>query len=351
MITLRSGLTVGQDAPVRVNCNIGCNSEDEYSKELAKIKAIKETGAVPDMMMDLSLVRMQKPLYLVAQEKLQVETGTVLSYIPFCKDKGLEWEICKDYLYELCDNGISFVTIHFTANNELLQLATETRKVPVTSRGGGMCLYDQKINNHDNQFYAHIDEIAEIVCRYDVAVSLGSTFRPANIFEACDEVHIKETQKQLEVCKYLQSKDVKVMVENVGHIGLDKIEQHANVLRKFCAPIMPLGPLPTDVALDMDHINNAIGASFAAYLDCAHIINSVTRYEHSHSDFSVESIIEGIKTARLAAHVVNVSKGIDLDCDRKIATLRENNKSCMIDGATCSRCSNVCPLKQTYISQ
>lgn len=345
MITLQNGLAVGPGAPVRVNCNIGCNSETEYFEELKKIEVIKTYGAIPDMMMDLSLVRVPKPLYAVVRDVLQIETGMVLSYIPFSKEKGLHWNICKDYLYELCENGVSFVTIHFTACNELLQIAKDARRVPVTSRGGGICLYDQKINNRDNLFYAHIDEIAEIAKQNNVTISLGSTFRPANIFEACDEVHLKETKMQLDVCKYLQGKGVKVMVENVGHIGLDKIEQHAKLLREFCAPIMPLGPLPTDAAQDMDHINNAIGASFAAYYGCAHIINSVTRYEHSRSDFSAESVIEGIKAARLAAHVVNVSKGIDIEYDRQVATLRENSKSCMIDGSTCSRCSSVCPLK------
>lgn len=64
MITLRNGLAVGSGAPVRVNCNIGCNSEKEYASELQKIEAIKVSGSIPDMMMDLSLIRMHKPLYL-----------------------------------------------------------------------------------------------------------------------------------------------------------------------------------------------------------------------------------------------------------------------------------------------
>ena len=89
MIMLRNGLTVGPGAPVRVNCNIGCNSETEYVEELKKIEAINAYGSIPDMMMDLSLVRMTKPLYVVVREELQVETGTVLSYIPFSKEKGL----------------------------------------------------------------------------------------------------------------------------------------------------------------------------------------------------------------------------------------------------------------------
>lgn len=155
-------------------------------------------------------------------------------------------------------------------------------------------------------FMQHIDEIAEIVLQSGVAISLGSTFRPANIFDACGEVHIKETQAQLEVSRYLHQNGVKVMVENVGHIGLDKLEEHSSLLRRFEAPIMPLGPLPTDDAIGMDHVDNAIGAAFAAYWDCAHIINAVTRQEHTGVPISVDDAIEAIKSARLAAHAVNV---------------------------------------------
>ena len=142
-------------------------------------------------------------IILKLKEELNVETGTVLSYIPFSKANGLQWEICKDYLYELCENGISFITIHFTASRELFELAKKIRKIPSTSRGGAMCLYDCINNDRDNISLQYIDEIAEVSMQYGVAISLGSTFRPANIFDACDEVHIKETKSQLEVCHYL----------------------------------------------------------------------------------------------------------------------------------------------------
>lgn len=345
LITLRNGLTIGLGAPVRVNCNIGCNSESEYIEELKKIETIKASGSIPDMMMDLSLVRMPKPLYVVAREELQAEIGTVLSYLHFSKETGLQWEVCRDYLYELCENGISFVTIHFTASRELLDLAKSTRKIPVTSRGGAMCLYDCMKNERDNIYMQHIDEIAEIVRRYDVTISLGSTFRPANIFDACDEAHIKETQAQLEVSRYLHRKGVKVMIENIGHIGLDKLEQHSDLLKQFGAPIMPLGPLPTDDAIGTDHVNNAIGSAFAAYWDCAHIINAVTRQEHTGALISADDTIEAICSARLAAHAVNVSRGMELEKDKMIVEKRVHKQSCLVSDSVCIRCNDCCPLK------
>ena len=345
MIQLRNGLAVGSGAPVRVNCNIGCNTEKEYATELKKIESIKAYGSIPDIMMDLSLIRMQKPLYLIAQEKLNVETGTVLSYIPFRKENGLQWESCKDYLYELCVNGISFITIHFTASRELFELAKKIRKIPSTSRGGAMCLYDCINNDRDNIFLQHIDEIAEVSMQYGVAISLGSTFRPANIFDACDEVHIKETKSQLEVCHYLHRKGVNVIVENIGHIGLDKLEHHSDLLKQFDAAIMPLGPLPTDDAIGIDHVNNAIGAAFAAYWDCAHVINAVTRQEHTGAQISVDDTIEAICSARLAAHAVNVAKGMELDNDKIIVDQRIYKQSCLVSDSICTRCIDCCPLK------
>lgn len=344
MLNLKYGLTLGQDAPVRINCNIGCNSAEGYDLVIRKIDAIKMTRLIPDMMMDLSLTRMPKPLYQVAHEELGVEVGTVLSYIPFSKSNGLDWEVCRQYLIELCENGISFVTIHFTARIELYELARSIRKIPVTSRGGAMCIYDMNLRQRENAFMQHIDEIVDIAIQYDVAISLGTTFRPSNIFNACDDVHLQETNEQLKICQYLQSKGVKVIVENIGHIGLDKLEKHAKLLKQINAPIMPLGPLTTDSAIGYDHVANAIGGSFAAYWGCAHVINCVTRQEHTGMPISIADTLEAIRSAKIAAHSVNVSRGIELGEDRLIADKRESTKRCMGVNKSCERCDEVCPL-------
>ena len=48
--------------------------------------------------MDLSLYRAEKPIYKHIQEILNIPVGTVLAYIPFSKENGLEWSECRDYL-------------------------------------------------------------------------------------------------------------------------------------------------------------------------------------------------------------------------------------------------------------
>ena len=333
---------------VKLNCNIGCNSKDTYYTELEKIRKIKESGCIPDMMMDLSLYRAEKPLYKQIQVILNVPVGTVLAYIPFSEDKGLEWNVSQDYLMELGKNKVSFVTIHFTANAHLWEIAKRDRHIAVTSRGGAMCLYDiEKNSRKQNLFYDHIDEIAEIARQYNITISLGSTFRPSNIFDACDEVHTRETEEQLAICKYLQQKGLNVMVENVGHMPLDKMENHAKLLRQFNAPIMPLGPIPTDTAVGQDHISAAVGAAFLCYHGCADIINCVTRYEHTGEEITAEAIIESIKAMRVVAQTINVYRGIEdaIGIERNMDQLRSEKRSCVVGEGQCNRCHHVCPLR------
>ena len=352
MITFKDGLTIGSNSPIRVNCNVGCNSKTDIESELSKLKFIQSCNELPDMMMDLSLIELEYPLYKCIKDKLGIPFGVVLSYRRFTKSKGYQWKDIRNVFLQLCNDGVSFVTIHFTADLDLFYKARQIRKIPVTSRGGGMVLYDCRINNRtQNIFREHIDEIADISLKYNVVISLGTTFRPGTILDACDSIHIEETLRQLNICKLLQSKGVKVMVENIGHITLDKISTHSKLLNRFNAPIMPLGPLPTDVAINEDHIANAIGASFAAYIGCAHIINCVTRYEHSKSAITQEATVEAIRAAKVAAHIADLSRNFnDANLyDTIITNNRMKAHSCFADSKNCTRCSTVCPLKLTSI--
>lgn len=350
MITLKGGLTIGGDSPIRINCNVGCNSIADFEPELSKLKFIQSCKELPDMMMDLSLIELANPLYNYIKNRLELPFGTVLSYHRFTKSKGIQWENIRDAFLRLCCDGISFVTVHFTADIDLFTQAKQIRKIPVTSRGGAMVLHDTIINNRaQNIFREHIDEIVDISLKYDVVISLGATFRPGTVIDACDSIHIEETLRQLNICRQLQNKGVKVMVENVGHITLDKISNHSRLLKEFNAPIMPLGPLPTDAAVNEDHIANAIGSAFAAYFGCAHVINCVTRYEHLESTITQEVTVEAIKAARLAAHIADLSRNQNEARlhDVLITNKRVKEHSCIANGKTCARCSTVCPLNFT----
>lgn len=338
-------LKVGEVHQVRVNCNVGANTPEQMGYERERLKAIKNSGLLPDTFMDLSIGHYDELLYKYIIREFGCPVGVVPAY-GFPPSRITLQQEALDILKRLADGGIAFLTLHLTANRDLLEIAKRTRKIPVTSRGGAIVLKQALDSNSENIWVSILPQIVDLAKEYGIVISLGSTFRPAGIDEACDEVHLKETEEQLKYCKLLQKEGVQVMVENVGHIALNQLEEHCKRLKQFDAPIMPLGPLPTDCAEDEDHVAAAIGASMMGYWNCAHIINCVTRSEHSNPIFTIEETLEAIRTAKLAAHIIDVARGINSEKDTEMLNMRAENRSCIIeDGGDCHRCSMYCPLK------
>lgn len=338
-------IEAGGDSPIKVNCNVGANSFEQMAYEYERLKAIKDSNLLPDTFMDLSIGHYDEPLYKEIIREFGCPVGMVPAYT-FPASLRITSDYALDTLKRLADDGLSFFTLHLTAKKDLLELAKRTRKIPVTSRGGSIVLMQAIESNSENIWVSILPQIINLTKAHGIVISLGTTFRPAGIEEACDGVHIRETEEQLKYCKLLQKEGVQVMVENVGHIGLNRLEEHCRRLRQFDAPIMPLGPLPTDCAEDEDHIAAAIGASLMGYWSCAHIINCITRSEHTKSFFSIEETLEGIKTAKLAAHIIDVARGINVEEDARMLEKRASLQNCLGDAyGDCFRCAQYCPLK------
>ena len=343
--TSNSCIEVGGNSPIRVNCNVGINNEAGRVYEIERLEAIHQNEQQPDTFMDLSVGVLEKPFYKEIQERFDCPVGFVPSYI-LPVDKVITKSDAISIIKRLAEDGISFLTLHLTASIDLYERAKATRKIPITSRGGSAVLYQMKQSGNGNIWMACLPEIIEIAKAYGIIISLGTAFRPAGITDACDEVHLKETEEQLRLCKMLQAEGVSVMVENVGHITIDRLEKHCELLRQMEAPIMPLGPTPTDCAVGADHIAASVGAAFMSYWGCAHVINCVTRAEHQNSSFTIEETLEAIRCAKLTAHIIDIARGIESDKDYKIYEQRAKQQNCLAStGTDCERWSMYCPLK------
>lgn len=343
--SVSGSLKVGQGCPIRVNCNVGINSQTGREYEIKRLNAIKASDYQPDTFMDLSTGLFERPFYKEIQLRFGCPIGFVPSYL-LPLNKAVSDVQAIDIIKRLADDGIAFITLHLTASHELYQEAKAMRRIPVTSRGGNVVL--QHITQTGrNIWLTCLPEITAIVKQYGMAISLGTTFRPAGIIDACDIIHLKETEAQIKLCHTLQAEGVQVLVENVGHISLDRLEKHCQRLKECNAPIMPLGPTPTDIALGNDHTAAAIGAAFMGYWGCAHIINCITRAEHTNSVFTIEETLEAIQSARLAAHIVDLAQGIGLGEDELVYEKRANSRNCLAGtGKDCTRCDKLCPLKR-----
>lgn len=349
---------IGHDFPVKINTNIGVSHKRRYDIELKKIKMLTKLSYRPDTIMDHTIVDLKYPFWKTILKEYDGPVGTLPHYLSYEDNKGIDKNRFIELFEEMAESGVSFMTIHPTATLELYELAKIKRNIPTTSRGGSNLIKDSIINNRNENIIAdNYDKILAISKKHNMALSIGTTFRPACIEEALDDVHIKETKLQLAYVKKTKQQGVKVLMEGIGHITIDKMEIYCKYLKKYKIPFMPLGPIPTDSTIGFDHVSSAIGAAFLCYFGLSCIINSVTREEHTGGVPNYESILEGLMSARVAAHSVNVSKYDKLKkMDYAVAIQRSKMKTCKVSGGIfsyfaekvsesgCTRCCHECPL-------
>lgn len=351
-------LLIGPQMLLKVNTNIGVSDVTNLEVELRKLKYISELRFAPDTMMDHTYVPVERPLWKYMVEEFKGPVGTLPHYSTFDVNDGIDKERLLETIEEMALGGVSFMTLHPTATISLLEIAKECRRIPTTSRGGAVVLKDAILNNRDeNIFVDNFEDILKIFKKYNMTLSVGTTFRPACINEALDRVQMEEIREQKKYIDIAKASGVNVIMEGIGHISIDLIPDYCKLINRYNTPLMPLGPMPTDATIGFDHVTSAIGATVTVLNGNVGIINSVTREEHTGNVPSDESIVEGLKTARVVAHSINVARFPKYrEIDNAIAENRANNRSCVIkggifaneevneEGSGCSRCRYECPL-------
>lgn len=358
-------ILIGTECMLKVNMNVGVSNEEFYDVEVDKITKISSLPYRPDSMMDHTIVPLKKPLWKTMIEVFDGAVGTLPHYLVFDENKGIDENDLFDNLLDMVRGGVSFMTLHPTADLNIYNRAVASHRiVPTTSRGGYVLLKDQAINRRTENIIAkHFERIMEIFRDNNVAVSIGTVFRPATIHEALDEFHREETILQKKYIDIAKSHGVQVMMEGIGHISLDKMEEYANIIRPYNVPLMPLGPMPSDEIIGFDHISNALGGLSMAQTGVVGMINSVTREEHTGKVPSFDSILEGLKTARATAHCYNIGKFPQYkNATEVIGVTRAQHETCVQRGGifgftsvddkeseSCTRCRRECPLKKIIV--
>jgi len=296
----------GKGLQLKINSSVGLSDESQFQNEADKISKIASFDFLPDIMMDLSIISVKNPIYQIVQEKIGCPVGTVPVYACFDSEKGIDKNKFLEEIERQAQNGVSFMTLHFTAIDDIYR-KTMKRNISVISRGGSLVLRDLYLNKRKQNFLLeYFDDICKILKKYSVVVSVGTTFRPSTLYDALDTIQLSEIRMQKDIIKSLRKRGISVMMEGVGHISLNALKKYVELIRDdFYVPFMPLGPIPTDRAIGWDHISAAIGASYMALLDGADIINAVTREEHTGGVPNTNSIYEAIKSAQVVVNSIN----------------------------------------------
>ena len=358
----------GPGALIKVNTSVGCSNVRELKVELEKVDTIARAGYRPDVMMDLSTVRPREPLYRYISASLGIPVGTLPHYLCYKPRRGVDVQQLLEEIERQAEGGVAWMTLHLSPTRELNDISRRTRETATTARGGGIVVRDMLLHDRNESVLAErFSDIAIILKRNNVALSLGTTYRPANTVDALDSAHVKELERQTVFYNEARRLGIPVMLEAVGHMRLKDFAQFTRFIRRnlrFPGPVMALGPIPTDAAVGNDHIANALGAGMLAFEGGTNIVNSVTREEHTGQVPSHDSILEGLRAARIAAHAVNISLFPELDfpAENEVIRKRDHNYTCVVQGGLfdqsaetrfamgCTRCGNECPLLVNFVT-
>lgn len=362
---------VGQGLRTKINVNLGvskdCCSLDDELKKVEKAIDMKA-----EAIMDLSSYGKTEEFRrrLIEMSTAMIGTVPVYDAVGFY-DKDLESITSNEFIRVIekhARDGVDFITIHAGINREAVQTFKRNKRLlNIVSRGGSLIYAWMELNNRENPFYEHFDEILDICAEHDVTISLGDACRPGSIEDSTDASQIKELITLGELAKRAWKKNVQVIIEGPGHMRLNEIAANVLLEKKLCggAPFYVLGPIVTDVAPGYDHITSAIGGAIAA-ANGADFLCYVTPAEHLRLP-TLEDMKEGIIAAKIAAHAADLAKGIhnadkwdykmsrarqELDWERMFSLAmdpekakRYRDESTPEDKDTCTMCGKMCAVR------
>lgn len=328
---------------------IGKSHLRQHDIQVEKIRRMAGSEKPPHIISDLSIVSSANDVPL--WKTVLCETEAVAACLPVYTAKIRNGLIDASELLEIAieqmEGGVGLLTIHPTPTIRIKQMSNR-RLTPCTSRGGGLIIADAETRGwrDENAYLKILPELIAHAAKNGVVLSLGAAFRSANIFDSCDEAQLAEIDFQIELAELIRSHGVGVIIESPGHARPRDIRRIAELLRSTGFPVMPLGPIPTDTAIGMDHVASAIGGTIMGLEGCAQILAAVTREEHTGGVPTVDSTLEAVAATFVAAHVIDIHM-LNHDAeDHLIAKLRADNRTCVADkiSSGCDRCVRACPL-------
>lgn len=366
---------IGTGLKTKMNVNLGVSGDcQDYESELDKVKLSLKFGA--EAIMDLSNYGKTNTFRkkLIAMSPAMIGTVPMYDAIGYLEKDLLEITP-EDFMRVVrahAEEGVDFMTIHAGINKRAVEtFKRDGRRTNIVSRGGSLLFAWMEMTGNENPFYEYYDEFLEILREYDVTISLGDALRPGCIDDSSDASQISELIELGHLTKRAWAKDVQVMVEGPGHMGINEIAANMTLQKRLChnAPFYVLGPLVTDIAPGYDHITAAIGGAIAA-ASGADFLCYVTPAEHLRLP-DLNDVKDGIIATKIAAHAADIAKGIPnaRDWDNQMSDARrkidwDTMFELAIDGEkakayyestppeekhSCSMCGKMCAVRTTNL--
>ena len=352
---------IGKGLFTKVNVNLGTSSTKVcVDEEIQKARIAETFGAdtVSDLSMGGDINEIRKEIF--SHTTLPITTVPIYQAVV---EYGLKKMTSDDIMATLrmqAEQGMSSMVIHGVNREILGELRRKKRLLGIVSKGGSITSAFMLMNQCENPFVEHFDDVLSICRRHDIVLSLGNTARSGCIHDRRDRMQLAEIRQNVHLAHQARSAGVQVIIEGAGgHIRIDRIAPMVKYYKKQSPfPLFVAGPLPTDVAVGYDHIAGAAGAS-AASVAGADYLCYITPAEHLGLP-SPDAVKEGLIAFRIAAHIGDTVKyGTEAE-DTRIARLRaaldrEGQIRCSMDPqrarelsdgeSECTMCGEFCAIR------
>ena len=352
---------IGKGLLTKVNVNLGTSSTKVcIGEEIQKARIAETFGAdtISDLSMGGDINAIRKEIF--SHTTLPITTVPVYQAVV---EHGLKNMTADDIMATFrmqAEQGISSIVIHGVNREMLGELRRKKRILGIVSKGGSITSAFMLMNQSENPFIEHFDEVISICRQHDIVLSLGNTARSGCIHDRRDRIQLAEIRQNVQLAHQAHSAGVQVIIEGAGgHIRSDRIAPLVKYYKKQSPfPLFVAGPLPTDVAVGYDHIAGAAGASTASAAGADYLCY-ITPAEHLGLP-GPDAVKEGLIAFRIAAHIGDTVKyGREVE-DTKIAQLRaeldrEGQIRCSMDpqrarelsdgDAECTMCGEFCAIR------
>jgi phosphomethylpyrimidine synthase len=316
----------GKGCKTLIIASVGSSApKDKLAVEIEKALIAQNVGA--DVVTDHSFYGDIPDYHKALVSDLDILVSTVGCYElaarhPAYNFQDIDSRLPIDILREQVERGVDMITVHASFTRDHLPLLVDSKRlIPMTSKGGGIVSAFMRTTGKENPYYEYFDAILDIFAEYDVTLSLGTSFRPATVCDHWDSLIAVELERMGELVKRAIGKNVKVMVEGIGHAAIDEIPFHVRTAKMLCSEVpYRVLPMATDTALGFDHISGAIAGAVAVAAG-ADAITCMSRAEHIGLPNN-EELKEAVITTRIAAHSGELVKLRDFSKDYQMSKTR-----------------------------
>lgn len=357
----KRSLGIGKGLTTKINVNLGTSAGTvSLDDEIRKARIAEEFGAdtISDLSMGGDIGAIRKEIF--SNTTLPITTVPLYQAVVEHGLKNMTDEDILAMLVRQAREGISSVVIHCADKKMLGAFRKNRRVLGMVSKGGSITSAFMLLNDCENPYVEHFDEVLSVCREHDIVLSLGNTARSGCIHDPRDPFQVAEVRQNIALARRALDAGVQVIIEGAGgHIRNDRIPGYIRYYKKRSVfPLFVAGPLPTDIGIGYDHIAGACGGS-AASAAGADYLCYITPAEHLGLP-GPEAVKEGLIAFRIAAHIGDTVKYGNDSRDLTIARLRagldrEGQIRCAMDPARarelsdgkeeCTMCGEFCAIK------